>query len=235
MILEQRNLVPELMDDPQLANDQHDAALIGLRRINRVSGSSSVLWSALEQQARRHTVGTLRVLDVASGGGDTVVALSQKAHHSGVQIEIDGCDISPHAVSYASHFAAEHSPISNHFFCRDVLSNGLPDGYHVIMCSLFLHHLTEPDAIMLLSSMASACGTAVLVDDLRRTRLGYALAWTGCRLLTRSNVVHVDGPRSVQAAFGDEEVNHLATRAGLTGYELQRHWPQRFLLSWSKQ
>jgi 2-polyprenyl-3-methyl-5-hydroxy-6-metoxy-1,4-benzoquinol methylase len=235
MIVEHRKLEPELIDDPELDHDQHDEALEGLKRLNLASRCTSVFWSAIQQHAKHITDEPVRVLDVASGGGDIVVALSHKAHRSGQDYQIDGCDFSANAVSYANRIASERSPLSNQFFCRDVVRDGLPEGYHIIMCSLFLHHLPEQDAVTLLRSMADSCQHSILVDDLRRTRLGYVLAWTGCHLLTRSPIVHSDGPQSVRAAFRDDEVEQLAASAGLTQYQLRRHWPQRFLLSWSKQ
>ena len=75
---------------------------------------------------------------------------------------------------------------------------------------------------------------AVLVDDLVRTRLGFALVWLGSYLLTTSPVVHADGPLSVRAALSISEALELAERAGLHGSTIRRHWPERFLLSWRK-
>ena len=76
--------------------------------------------------------------------------------------------------------------------------------------------------------------TPIIVDDLRRTRLGYGLAWIGCRLLTKSPMVHVDGPLSVQGAFTVEEARSLAERAGLHNAQLVKHWSQRFLMTWQR-
>jgi hypothetical protein len=61
------------------------------------------------------------------------------------------------------------------------------------------------------------------------------LACAGTRLLSRSPVVHVDGPRSVAAAFTPAEALDLAQRAGLTGATVVRRWPCRFLLTWRRE
>jgi hypothetical protein len=95
--------------------------------------------------------------------------------------------------------------------------------------------LHETDAERLLRNMAAAARRAVLVDDLLRSRTGYLLAWLGSRLFTTSPIVHTDGPLSVRAAFSVDEARALAERAGLTGAQFHRHWPQRFLLSWLKE
>jgi hypothetical protein len=74
----------------------------------------------------------------------------------------------------------------------------------------------------------------VLVNDLIRDRLGYFLCWWGVRLLTRSPIVHVDGPLSVRAGFQPAEVLEMATQAGMNGASISRHWPQRLLLKWER-
>src|SRR5262249_30041831 len=99
---------------------------------------------------------------------------------------------------------------------------------------LFLHHLIEADARELLRRMAIAARRLVLVDDLRRTQLGYFYAWAGARLLTNSYIVHTDGPLSVRAAFSIAEASQLAREAGWRDVQFRFHWPQRYLMTWKK-
>ncbi len=60
--------------------------------------------------------------------------------------------------------------------------------YDVVMCTLFLHHLDRETALNVISKMYRATRRIVLIDDLRRTWLGYRLAQLGCQLLTRSHM-----------------------------------------------
>ncbi|WP_149496863.1 methyltransferase domain-containing protein [Roseiconus lacunae] len=233
-MLRQRRLVPELMDDPGLDVDRHHTALAGLRRINYFSRSVSVLWSAICAERTRLNNRPLRILDVACGGGDTVFSIARRAKQSGVELTIDGCDISEQALRYAHQNPANVNPRQHKFIQADVIADDVPEGYDIVMSSLFLHHLTEQDAVILLKNMASKCEHCVLVDDLRRTLSGYMLAWAGCRLLSRSKIVHFDGPQSVRAAFTPSEVLRLTEQACMRPIELKRHWPQRFLLRWGK-
>lgn len=226
----QRNQRPELMDQPHLGEPQHARALRGLATLNAVSRSGAILWAELRDLARR-TAPPLRVLDIASGGGDVPLDLVRRAKRQGVRLQIDGCDRSPFAVRFANQRAARMADAT--FFELDALRDPLPQGYDAVTCSLFLHHLSETDAVRLLGALAGA-GRVVLVNDLCRSRTGYALVWVACRLLTRSHVVHVDGPRSVAAAFTPAEMLTLAERGGLTGATVSRHWPQRMLLKWER-
>jgi hypothetical protein len=99
---------------------------------------------------------------------------------------------------------------------------------------LFLHHLREPDAAALLGRLSEAARHTVVVADLRRTLLGAAFAWIGCRLLSRSEVFRVDGMRSAAAAFTTDEARSLAAEARLTGARVSHVWPQRWLLTWRR-
>ncbi len=225
-----RNRQPELMDQPELAPGVHRHALAGLGRINRISRTSSVLWRSLLQLQKQ--VGDLRVLDLACGGGDVALECAQWARRQGVAMEFHGCDVSATAIAYAKSAAAETGATGIEFSCLDVLRDELPRGYDVIMTTLFLHHLDAPNAVELLRRMAAAARKGVLVDDLLRSRLALGMAWLGCQLLTRSPIVHVDGPRSVRAAFTLNEAQFIVQQAGLKGATFRRHWPARFLMQW---
>src|SRR5487761_1574136 len=215
---------PEWMDQPGIDRELHDRALAGLRRINRISGTTGLLWRPIERLAKELAGQPVRILDLASGGGDGAVGLAIEARRSSVPVEVDGCDVSPSAVKHGE-VQADRAGLDNvRFFVLDVVKEALPVDYDVVTCSLFLHHLDEVDAEQLLRRMAGAARRLVLVDDLRRSRSGYALAWLGCHLLTRSPVVHADGPRSVRAAFTLEEAARLAQRAGLADCRIVRHW-----------
>jgi 2-polyprenyl-3-methyl-5-hydroxy-6-metoxy-1,4-benzoquinol methylase len=199
-----------------------------------VSRTGSILWPPIAHLARlrNDTSNPLRVLDLATGGGDVPISLARLAARDGLKVQIDGCDKSPHAVSFARSQALARG-VEVRYFVLDVLREPVPQGYDIVSCSLFLHHLGETEAIELLVRMAFSARCLVLVDDLVRSRFGYLLAMVGCHLLSRSRVVHVDGPISVAAAYTPDEALSLAERAGLKGAVLTRHWPQRFLIAWS--
>jgi SAM-dependent methyltransferase len=231
-VLEQRRLQPEVMDQPNLDHAQHVRALHGLARINWWSRSARILWPQLLRQARA-TNEPLRVLDLATGAGDVPIGLSRLAHCCGIRLQIDGCDLSSVAIEYARR-RAEHSRADVRFFVHDALAGPLLSGYDVAMCSLFMHHLERAQARTFLARMAEQAQRLVLVNDLVRSRGGLLLAYAGTRLLSRSWVVHTDGPRSVEGAFTVAELRELADEAGLLGAEVARRWPFRMLLTWRR-
>lgn len=228
--------LPERMDDPGLAPDEHRRALDGLARLNAAGGTAAALWSRLAPLARRQAA-PLRLLDVACGGGDVSLSLAGRARRAGHPLELWLCDASPTALASARSLAdARRIPV-HHELC-DVLADDdrlaeLAQGKDAVICTLFLHHLEDPQAEALLRTLGRARPRMLLIDDLDRTRTGHVLAWLGTRLLSRSAVVHHDGPVSVARAFRVHEVEALAARAGLVGARTTRRWPARWQLCWS--
>jgi len=227
-----RHLEPELMDDPALDAGSHRLALRGLARINIVSRSAAALCKALCGQLAGRD-GPVRVLDVACGGGDVTVSVQRIADRRGIPMRVDGCDISPTAVDRATRQAG-HCSSEARFFQHDALNGPLPSGYDAIISNLFLHHLSHDQAVGLLARMSQATDT-VIINDLARGPMGYAAARLGTRLLSRSPIVHIDGPLSVRAAFTPVEVRALADRAGLKEAKIEPRFPFRWLLSWSRR
>jgi 2-polyprenyl-3-methyl-5-hydroxy-6-metoxy-1,4-benzoquinol methylase len=217
------------MDQPGLDEAAHRQALRGLRRINAVSRTDLAIWRHVAVAARGVAPGRLRVLDLATGGGDVPIALATRARRAGLAVDFAGCDRSGTAVAHAAA-SARRAGVTIDFFPLDVLAEPLPRAYDVLICSLFLHHLRCEDAVTLLRSMRSAAGRLMVVDDLHRSAAGWLLTEVGVRVLSRSPIVHIDGPRSLRAAFRVGEAAELATESGWTNFSIRRRWPSRFLL-----
>ena len=226
MSLAHRNRQPEVMDDPTLDDASHRQALAGLARINRWTRSGRVFWPSLKQLAQQHA--KLRVLDLATGSGDIPLTLAKLAHRHGVALEIEGCDISDTALS-----VARKQVPGCRFFQHDLLKEPIPTGYDVILSSLFLHHLDTPDVVKLLQNAKLAQPRMILMSDLVRGPLNLGLVWLASRVLSRSPVVHVDGPLSVRAAFTRAELLQLAHDAGLQTATIRATHPCRMLLQWT--
>ncbi len=233
----------EIMDQLNLEPARHRAALAGLARLNAWSGSARMLWPAIRQliQERRIAEGKrnrkgepddpIRLLDVATGSGDVPTRVALRARRNRIPLEVTGIDRSPIALEKARQTALRHG-VAARFLEYDVLGSLPAATFDVVTCSLFLHHLSEDEAITLLERLRQLASSLVLVCDLDRRAAGFLLTWAATRLLTRSDVVRFDGPASVLAAFTPEEVQRLAGKAGLAGATVRRRWPFRWLLEW---
>lgn len=215
------------MDRQDLDPRLHRAALAGLARVNRLSRAGAYVWRQVEPVADSG----IAVLDLACGGGDVTLDLWRRAQQAGCDLDVEGLDLSPVAVQAARERAeARSAPVR--FRVADVLAGPLPGDPEVIVCSLFLHHLTADQAVDLLRRADAAARRRVVIEDLRRCRWGSLLAATVPRLLSRSPVVHIDARRSARAAFTAAELDDLTRRAGVGRARIRRHWPARLIVSW---
>lgn len=219
------------MDDPGLDPAAHARALRGLARINRLSMASRVHAGPLRAVSRglRRPV---RVLDVACGSGDIAVRLAARAAAAGIGVELILADISPVAVD-AAWARARRRGVAARGVVVDAINGDLPPA-DLVLCSLFLHHLTGDGVIGLLSNIRASGPVCVSVSDLRRNAVGTGLARVVPRLVTRSPVVHTDAVRSARAAWTPDELAGLAVRAGMEGAKVRRSFPCRMTLDWRR-
>jgi len=232
MRLQQRNLQPELMDDPSLPKDQHDHALRGLTTIHQLSGLVNRFWSGILPVLKKSSENnqTAKIADVGCGDGYLLRQLSKKATAAGFDVELIGYDVSKVACS----LAAEKAKAANakiRFEQVDILAAEIPEKIDVIVNSLFLHHFEAADVETILKKFRNATTQRFIVEDLRRTVIGYGLAWTCGRLLTRSPIVHYDSVVSVEGAFSVAEIKEVLEAADVKDVDIKKRWPQRFVLT----
>lgn len=220
------------MDDLALDKNLHGAALDGLAHINRFGNSARLVWGPIAALARKWGLPQLSLLDVATGGGDIPIRLCQWATTRGLDLRVTAIDKHAAALEVARRRARCAGVFIDFHEC-DALSDAWPKGFDIVVCSLFLHHLRDEQALALLQKMASAARRLIVVNDLVRSAAGYVTVWVGTRLLTRSAIVHADGPLSVRAAFTLAEMEAMARQAGLSGAVFQRRWPFRFVMTWT--
>ncbi len=202
------------MDDPAIDPRRLEHALSGLARLNLVSGAFNRTFSVIAREAR--TVGgPLTVLDFACARGDFVLDAAARAGRLGLPIEFSGCDLNARCITLARQ-RADARGLACPFFTLDAMREHPDRRYDIATASLFLHHLTDEQAVDFLRRMAE-CSSLVIVNDLVRSRHNLAAVALASRVLTTSPVVHTDAALSVRAAFTRREMYRLAERAGLSG------------------
>jgi SAM-dependent methyltransferase len=217
----------ELMDDPGLDAGVHAHALRSLNRVNRLLAVDLGLYAGVRQLG---PVDRMSVLDLGAGGGGFLDYLSRRRGGTGRPVLV-GLDRSAFALRQAR--AWYDGGIRS--LLADALRVPLADNsVDVVTCSLFLHHFDEPDAVAILREAARVARRGIVVGDLTRSWLALVLTWLATRMVSRSPVFHVDGTRSVRAAFRVDEVADLARRAGLAGASVRRRFPFRLMLIWRK-
>jgi 2-polyprenyl-3-methyl-5-hydroxy-6-metoxy-1,4-benzoquinol methylase len=232
LLTNHREMTPEIMDRADVEPDAHRDALEGLRRINAASKAAKQIARPIIALAKREGRNRISILDVACGGGDVPIGVATLAKASGIDVELILLDRSPTALQTASD-AARRAGISHQCAQADLARQWPALQAYVVTCSLFLHHLERPeDVVGFLTKARQIAQRQIVISDLRRSRFGYLIAWFGGRILSRSKIVHHDGPVSVRAAWTIAEMRQFASQAGLGIFHIHRSFPQRMLLIW---
>ena len=218
------------MDDLTLANDALRQNLDELETINTWLGGYQPVLNGLDRLRNKLSVGRpLRVADLGSGGGDTLRHVARWARKNEINVELTGIDANPFMLEYATAKSREYPEIS--FRELDIFSpefQALP--YDAPMCSLFCHHFTDDELVVMLRQWQRQAQAAVIINDLHRHWLAYhSIKWL-TRLLGGSYLVRHDAPLSVARAFQRADWVALLARAGISTYELRWRWAFRWQL-----
>jgi SAM-dependent methyltransferase len=114
---------------------------------------------------------TGHVLDFAAGSGEVTLVLQEL----GVSA-LTGCD----PYTFEAYAARTGRPCLRHSF-RDVIKNGLPGSYSLVVCSFALHLCPEKDLFPLAWNLLEAAPTLLVLTPHKRPELelrpGISLGW----------------------------------------------------------
>lgn len=217
---------PELLDD-----ERHDPlelahSLGQVAAVNRWLGGDRSLLLHVAPLLRADR--TTHILDVGTGSGDLPRRIADYARSKGRSVHIAATDLHPQMREIAQRECAGYPEIVIDSADALQLKYGRKS-FDVATLSLTLHHFDGEDQLRVLRELGRVARDAVIVNDLRRSRLNYA----GARLMAmtfwrRNRLTRHDGPLSVLRAFTPDELAMLASQAGLTG-SVHRHYFQRLV------
>lgn len=211
----------ELMDLPDADPDELHRTLKDLAWINRWLGGTRLVLRHLAPllDGLRTPV---RILDVGTGYADVPRAIARWTRRRGLPVEIEAVDHHDRILALARQACAAYPEI--HLRQADALSLPYPEGrFEVVLASLVLHHMEGGDQVRLLRELYRVARRAVLVNDLRRGYWPFLVTWMSLRVLSRSRLIHHDGPLSVRRGFLPEELLALARDAGWERARVSRH------------
>lgn len=217
-----RSCRAELMDAPIDDREELAANFADIRRVNRFLGGTSAVLSSLGVLIDGASFDRpLKILDLATGCADIPVAVLVWAKRRGLAVEITATDLLDDMLDLA-YAATEPHPEIAVARC-DARSLPYPDRSHdVVLCSLALHHFDDVDAAAVLSEMDRVGRIGFILNDLERSRVGYAAARIAARCTTRNRLTRNDAPLSVLRAFTPEELAILLRAAGVQGAAIRR-------------
>ena len=209
---------PEWMDIAESATPELESDLANLEALNRRFGAHKLVLGFVKPVLERRQ--PLRILDLATGGADIPRAVVKCARRTGCPVLVTAVDRQQPTLQIAEKFSEGFPEIR--FVQSDILAFEADSPYDLVLCNLVLHHLDESDAIRLLRRCRELTRGAVLVTDLRRSRLAQPAIFAVTQLVYREAMTRHDARLSAARAFSFPEMRKLAIAAGWWGFRHRR-------------
>ena len=218
-LLNARSTAPEFLDGETLDALELRKNLREMAMLNRLPGGIGDSVRAVERLLGDQNEAT--VLDVGTGSGDFVRRLRRRRH-----VEVIASDVRPEILEIAARNLAGTNHVS--LLKADARALPLGDGeVDIAHASLLMHHFDPDDAVIALAEMRRVSRLGVVVNDLRRGPLSFAMTAAAVLALSRGAYTRHDGVLSARRAYTLAELDTLAARAGLTRVSSSaRFWPR---------
>jgi SAM-dependent methyltransferase len=227
-----RSQLEELMDEP-CSREEMRACLQDLSRTNRWTLAYRPLlhWLDTFAQDVATLVEPLRILDIGSGYGDGLRRIEQWARMRDIDVKLTGLDLNPDTIA----IAAEASPATSRiqWINADVLTYVPREPVHLVVSSLFTHHLVEGDIVRFIQWMEQQAKLGWFINDLSRAPIPYYLFRIFSKLARLHPFVQHDGPVSIARSFVPNDWRRMCAAAGLEDHDfvLQSFKPARLCVA----
>jgi hypothetical protein len=210
----------ELLDDPRADPRAVQAELRDIARLNAWFGGTRAVVRALKPYFRAAAAAGAApwtLLDVGTGLGDIPRAAAAAARRHGIALRLVGVDFNRTAARLAHGAARAPAPPAP---LAAVVADGgalpfAPRSVDVVTASQVLHHLPRTTAVRWIAAFDRLARRAVVLADLRRSRLGMAAAWAAALGLGMSACTRHDAVVSLRRGYTKRELDALLAAAGV--------------------
>lgn len=224
----------ELLDDPRadpvaVANELRDIA-----RFNALFGGTRAVVGELEPLFRdaRGQGESWTLLDVGAGLGDISRAAARAAWRYGITLRLLGIERNRAAARLAP---AAESDVPLTMVRADGGALPLnPRSVDVIVASQVLHHLPREVSVRWISTFDRLARRAVVLADLRRSRIAMAGVWVASLGLAMSGLTRRDALVSVRRGYTRAEFQKMLEEAGIRAVARERPG-FRIVAAWSPE
>jgi ubiquinone/menaquinone biosynthesis C-methylase UbiE len=205
--LDRRAEARELLDGDTLDLVDLRANLREMAMLNRLPGGTGASLAAIRHLT---TSNAPVILDIGTGGGD----LPRRIRRELPNAMVIGTDASAAVLDVARSWTRTGPCLE--LTQADALQLPMADAaVDVAHASLLVHHLSPAEVVRALGEMRRVARLGVVINDLRRGRLAYALTAATVLGLARHHVTHADGLLSARRSYTLAELDAMAADAGL--------------------
>ena len=208
----------ELMDEPHVPEKDLHKNYEELHWVNQYLGGYKASLHGIKQAIKTHNI--QRVVDVGSGGGDTIARICGHFRFK----DCMGVDYAKPAISYSK---SKHQHI--HFELCEYQKSTFPKEKTLIHTALFNHHL-DPEENVEFLKWAKHNSDTLVINDLQRS----FWAWLGIFIIKLwpgfSYLFKNDAPLSVRRAHSKQEWIDMLSLAGFTNYSITNRPMFRYVI-----
>lgn len=217
----QRSNQQELLDADTIPQRALFRNLYELERINTLLGGHAVTIKGLKE-LRLEKDRMYSILDIGSGGGDTLKHIAKWARSNRYQFELTGVDLKADCIQYARKYCRKFREIT---FVQDDYRNiaSMDQEYDIIITSLFCHHLNDEELAALFAWGTTHAKVGFIMNDLHRNPFAYYGITLLTKLFSKSYLVKNDAKLSVLRGFSKRELLNL-----LQPFRFQLKWKWAF-------
>lgn len=211
-----RVTVDEMIDTGEGTPQEIAASLTDMQSLNRWFGGQATSVALFRRVLARTGRSRLKILETGAGFGEVPLKARSILHASGIQLEVTLLD------RVQAHLGRKARGVVG-----DALALPFRDGaFDVVSCCLFAHHL-EPEGVLAYANEAlRVASSAIVINDLVRDPIHYALAWAG-RIFYRSRLTRHDAPASVRRAYTREEMDRMLSASRAAEVEVSQQFLYR--------
>ena len=218
----------EHLDLGDYTAEEYEGCLVELRQVNRWLGDSRAMQTTLLRKIGKSQLKAFSIIDAGAGSGELLRTIAGWATRHNRKTQLTGVELNERS----ARAIAEQSAM---FSINAVRANAfaLPfsdNQFDYAICSLFLHHFKNEQAVKILRELNRVARREVVVIDLHRHPVSYYFYTTLGRLLFHNRLIREDGALSILRGFKPAELNDLAERSGLKHVKVLRRFPYRLVL-----
>ena len=227
-----RSLKLEHLDLGDYTAEEYEGCLAELQQVNRWLGDARALRTTLLRTIRESQLKTFSVIDVGAGSGELLRTIAEWATRNNREAQLAGVELNTRS---ARAIAAQSAMFSIKAVRANAFALPFSDSqFDYAICSLFLHHFKNEQAVKILQELNRVARREVVVIDLHRHPVAYFFYTTIGRLVFHNRLIREDGALSILRGFKPAELNDLAELSGLKHVKVLRRFPYRLVLTAKK-
>ncbi len=218
----ERSKETEILDKDDLLFEDVKICMKELNSINTFLGGHAITLHGINifyPKKENHFI----VCEIGSGGGDNLKAISKKFTNA----EFIGIDLKESCINFAK---LQYKELKAEWIASDYSKVQFKNKPDIIFSSLFCHHFTDDQLVVMLNWMKQNSQNGFFINDLQRNITAYYLIKWLTVLFSKSYMVKNDGPVSVARSFRKKDWQLLFSKAGINNYSIKWKWAFRYLV-----